>query len=1324
MSSTSLRSPLLPSMADSDDASAPRLKPTQYVVQQIGGGRRRSPMPVLETPTRLRPRRRPTYADSDDVCKTLGIRSKPRAAGQDSVVDALPQQHSSREVAQTVTAPTRPPSRALPPVPCPSDLPVRSSTSRQSSLAPPDPPVHSLTSRQPSLAPTDLDEATPLAVHHNLVPSNGPPYPSLFSAFLPPLLPPAIPPIPVDPPSRPPSAAPQVPRIHPLSPAGPRKPSGPHTFPPSGRNSLPFTYQDTSSDPTNEGFPTSLTEDIITIRPSIPQTRVIPPTPQCAQRAGVDSEEVNPDHGAETAIPHTHVIPPTSTPQHIQQAGVGSEEVIPDHGAETDVPVPSVPTTPSGGRRSAETQTILNTAYTDLDTVLDHTSSRLGLTQQQVLDSWHKSRGRVVNGVNHWNVYQVFFKAHEEQERRRIDLSLEEPGTPSTMSRCYKRFIADHADTWKDILEVYELTEVTKSSQMTISQRTQTFDRFCRKISDLLDTAAKRHGFEAAVVICGNIVNEDASLGYSHTTTDASNFWEDCCRACPDSIIGHLKAHVYNSVSLKSVERAFADDGEPPGAAGVEVPMADEEHSAPDVVQPKPQQDVKAAPQADVTVVNDSDSVDPTPCIKSGIIQLVRACGVDTTKLRGANFPWKTLLTFLAEKGLVMEGYPHDILMPGEKQSATTRMKGLNSLTLPQKRILASALRANQVTLRRVADSRELAALVKNKSPVIVEEAPPPTSHHIHGRRMFSDGSIDHKGPRRVYDGTSVRIKQSSKNKTRYIEISDGSSPIIVKDVKLPRTSNPTMTVDPEPLEISSDTENISGPEASESEESCGGGDVSKKRKATSKMPSKPAPKKRMKHAEPRQAKELRDKKGKARESSDEQKPPQRVQKDRTGLKAVSQTVVELESSDEELLSGKILTAPSSSNSAVEPPRPCPRPRVIRREDKKNQDDNVFLVAGPSRTSERAFSDSLKKKIEGSGPGHSGAHSVPPSPSPPPSRVLKHDELQLPSIPAEPPAGAPSDHPCDSVTGPQTVGPGSNPKQHCLGFSTVDPTQPPIAGNGYLMPNSNYLQGQPYTQQFFGAQAGYLGGPGVYQGRSMNATGVFQGGNLNAGINMNVPGMYNANSTGVYQGGNMNSFGVYPMGQPYLNFPDPGGLRASTLPSLPAPPNDLGEVTVATAVAQEPELEGCGLPENLQSNGGSVSADRPIDLWLEASGDRSMHRLMPPPPPPNSGGVPPGELVQLFVPPAVRLRGIDVMYQSINDSEVTFQLNVTQPRRDGVQSLGITTAYEGDLLDPVPDDTKDGIMREDDIQASNNTSETVVQEGHAGSLVKSALRAG
>ena len=439
-------------MVDSDDASAACLEPTQYVVQQIGGGRRRSPTPVLETPTRLRPRRRPTYADSDDVRKTLGIRSKPRTTGQDA-----------DEATQTVIAPTCPPTslRALPPVPCTSDFPVRSSTSRQSSLVPTEPPVLSSTSRQPSLAPTEralppvsctsdlpvrsstsrrsslapteppvhlstsrqpslapTDEAIALTVHHAPVPSNGPSHPPIFSAFRLPLLPsttplvppttpplpPTTPPFPVDPLSRPPSAAPQVTRIHP---AGPRKPSGSHPHPPlSDHDFLPFTHQDTLSDPTNE------TEDVITIRPPIPRTCIIPPTPQHAGPSASTSGLS--EHGAHAGESAT------------QQAGV--EEVNPNRDVETGVPVASTPATPSGGRRSAETLAVLNTAYAELDDILDRVSSRVGLTQQQVLDSWHKSRGRVINGVNHWNVYQVFFKAHEGQELQRIGLPLDEPG--------------------------------------------------------------------------------------------------------------------------------------------------------------------------------------------------------------------------------------------------------------------------------------------------------------------------------------------------------------------------------------------------------------------------------------------------------------------------------------------------------------------------------------------------------------------------------------------------------------------------------------------------------------------------------------------------------------------------------------------------------------------------------------------------------------------------------------------------------------------------------------------------------------------------------
>ena len=47
-----------------------------------------------------------------------------------------------------------------------------------------------------------------------------------------------------------------------------------------------------------------------------------------------------------------------------------------------------------------------------------------------------------------------------------------------------------------------------------------------------VEGAAAKHGFEAALVICGNVVNEDASLGFTHTTTGAKKV-----RFTPSSVL-------------------------------------------------------------------------------------------------------------------------------------------------------------------------------------------------------------------------------------------------------------------------------------------------------------------------------------------------------------------------------------------------------------------------------------------------------------------------------------------------------------------------------------------------------------------------------------------------------------------------------------------------------------------------------------------------------------------------------------------------------------------------------------------------------------------
>ncbi|KAG0700476.1 hypothetical protein DFH29DRAFT_774516, partial [Suillus ampliporus] len=130
----------------------------------------------------------------------------------------------------------------------------------------------------------------------------------------------------------------------------------------------------------------------------------------------------------------------------------------------------------------------------------------------------------------------------------------------------YEVFKKTYPDSYQDILDTYEELDMLSDAPQTIVQRTQTFQKLYKRVgsivSDLLDGAAARQGFEAALVMCGNIVNEDVSLGHVHMMPGAGSFFEKCCQASDHAIIGHMKAHVYNTTSLAAMEQAFKTDQE------------------------------------------------------------------------------------------------------------------------------------------------------------------------------------------------------------------------------------------------------------------------------------------------------------------------------------------------------------------------------------------------------------------------------------------------------------------------------------------------------------------------------------------------------------------------------------------------------------------------------------------------------------------------------------------------------------------------------------------------------------------------------------------
>ncbi|KAG1722376.1 uncharacterized protein EDB91DRAFT_1063952 [Suillus paluster] len=116
------------------------------------------------------------------------------------------------------------------------------------------------------------------------------------------------------------------------------------------------------------------------------------------------------------------------------------------------------------------------------------------------------------------------------------------PGT-AVQRLCYEKFKEAFPNDYQDILSAYsEAHHIGTAS--TLNQCLQSFQKLYRRVASLLDSASTRFGFESAIVLCGNIVNQDASLGHVHTTPAAAGFFETRCHANDDTIIGHLKAHV------------------------------------------------------------------------------------------------------------------------------------------------------------------------------------------------------------------------------------------------------------------------------------------------------------------------------------------------------------------------------------------------------------------------------------------------------------------------------------------------------------------------------------------------------------------------------------------------------------------------------------------------------------------------------------------------------------------------------------------------------------------------------------------------------------
>ncbi|KAG1873296.1 hypothetical protein C8R48DRAFT_669895 [Suillus tomentosus] len=502
-----------------------------------------------------------------------------------------------------------------------------------------------------------------------------------------------------------------------LDPTG--QPSSSLTQECSGQSSAP-TLRPISSLPPQDHVP-----------PPLPATNIIPPTP-----LKEDGGNPNPVPGSATNAP------PTSTRE--QSSMLDSEYYNTAATSHNRFPEENEPVAHEGehvviGRRSDDMNAELESGFGDIERCFLKLSTSTTLPKNQLINLFLKSRGRTVNGTNYWNLYANYFKDYVQQELTRISKEVPEGGgTPSATVRrqCYEKFKMAFPDTYQDILSRHEEASLLGSSPQTIAQRAQAFQKHYRSVSSLLESGSARFGFEAAIVLCGKVVNEDGSLGHCYNTPGAAGFWETRCRASDDAMIGHLKAHVYNGTSLSLVNEAFPDIDDSRDNPTSNLNNDVEQFS--DVVEGRRDDSLK-------WLKNEIDR------------QIVNLGGKKSRKI----FPWKLMPAMLVEANLCIKGYPaHKCLLPGEAHSKPGVNKGIGALMQKEVGALAESLKAGTMWLVQFP-SKDRAAIIASQKPVIEGEAPPPNWPHPGARRMFINGNTDHFGLSPIkFSAATTKVKR------------------------------------------------------------------------------------------------------------------------------------------------------------------------------------------------------------------------------------------------------------------------------------------------------------------------------------------------------------------------------------------------------------------------------------------------------------------------------------------------------------------------------------------------------------------------------------
>ncbi|KAI0628588.1 hypothetical protein C8Q77DRAFT_1076647 [Trametes polyzona] len=478
------------------------------------------------------------------------------------------------------------------------------------------------------------------------------------------------------------------------------------------------------------------------------------------------------------------------------------------------------PAGPVVGRISNENKRLLGEAYKEVVQKAQETSTATGLSVTQVFDRWFRACTRAHVKDNHWNIYASYFVQYMDQELARLPPGFSDaPGfvrnCAATRRVTYAAFNKMHGLNAHTILQKFRmLQEIRLGQTHTVAQRRTEFNKSVKKLKEMLSSFQDIHGFSSVCALVGNVVNSDVSLAMIHETQDAQGFFEERCRTDHDGVISHLKAHIYNNVSLGHIDLAFtaqAEETDTHRSAGVpsqKKPIAatslrgvragdrgkgheqrdhedDEDEDEDDGAVEDAEDEIDNGVDGGKYGIEDHGLEIPPKLRPDFITGRFRPNLGKHTILSGRMFPLKAFVSKLAQGGVIICNWPDEIPLPprprkrGSKlpNEPNTYTKGASGIPSQVQDSLVAGMRDPENPLHLKLYSGRIADLLGSKVPVLRGSPPASSSRHTHGRRLFYNGTEDRKGSPRLQPSTQPETLPSADSVSGDLPVDAAATP-------------------------------------------------------------------------------------------------------------------------------------------------------------------------------------------------------------------------------------------------------------------------------------------------------------------------------------------------------------------------------------------------------------------------------------------------------------------------------------------------------------------------------------------------------------------